>query len=304
VHLGTRRQDDRRVDTAGTPGTFGLTTTPYEIVHAPFTANELFAVAALALLMVIAPRGASAASCAGMSHALQLSDGRASPPSGVAGSTFTFSVTYRDNANCSPDSVHVLIDGLGAIPMSYVGGSLVNGATFQAKVDLPAGRRSYSFAATSGSGTGVRTAKLKGVVPSQVAVSPPATPKPRPKPPVPEPTQRPPRPSPTPVPTQTPRPTHQPSPQVTAAPSPTPEAAYVPMRPLRDDDDHFIGGGPGGLPAVTATVGGGGPPLPWLVLLVSSVGAFVGLLVFAALSARFADPAPEQAPALGSRLPR
>jgi hypothetical protein len=239
-----------------------------------------------------------------MSHALQLSDGRASPTSGVAGSTFTFTVTYRDNANCSPDSIQVLIEGLGAVPMSYVGGSLVNGATFQARVALPAGRRGYSFAATSGSGTGVRTAKLRDVVPAEVAVSAPATPKPKPKPPVSDPTQPPPRPSPTPAPTHTPRPSHQPSPEATAPASSSPDAAYVPARPLRDDDDHFMGGGPGGLPAVTPTVARGGAPLPWLVLLVSSVGAFVGLLVFAGLSARFADPAPEHAPTLGSRQPR
>jgi hypothetical protein len=272
-----------------------------------------FAVAVIAGLAALAPRGASAASCAGMSHDVALlSGGTVSPGSGIAGSTFTFIVTYADNAGCTPGSIEVLVEGLGPFPMGYVSGDLATGAAFRAKVALPAGRRGYSFEATSGSGTGLRTARLKKVDPAEVVVSAPSV-KPTPRPPKPSPT----RPVPTPVPTSVPtpaatsdptqgpahtaRPSRPPSPGASdPAASVAPAGAPAPARPIRDDEDGPFGGsGSSGLAAPGNSTGRHDPaPLPWLVLLVSSVGAFVGLILFAVLSATLADPSAGQRLAL------
>jgi hypothetical protein len=261
--------------------------------------KTLFAVAVIAGLAAFAPRGASAASCAGMSHDLALAGGTASPGSGIAGSVFTFTVAYADNAGCAPDSIEVLIEGLGSFPMSYVSGDLATGAAFRAKVALPAGRRGYSFQATSGSGTGLRTVRLKNVDPAAVVVSAPSV-KPTPRPPKPSPTRPASTPVPTPVPTSDPtqgpvhsaRPSRPPSPGASEpSGSVAPAGAPAPARPIRDDEDGPFGGsGSSGLAAPTNVPRHDPAPLPWLVLLVSSVGAFIGLILFAGLSATLADP--------------
>jgi hypothetical protein len=56
-----------------------------------------------------------------------------------------------------------------------------------------------------------------------------------------------------------------------------------------------MGGGDGSLPgdAHSPAGSGSGRPLPWLALLVSSLGALFGLIVFAFLSKALADPAPD-----------
>jgi len=255
-----------------------------------------FAVAAIATLTVLAPRGASAASCAGMSHENTLSDGRVSPGSGTAGSTFTFTVTYSDNADCAPSSIDVQIESLGPFEMSYVGGNLMTGATFRVKVDLPAGRLSYFFVATSGSGTGLRTTTLKNVDPTEVVVSAPSVkPTPRPTlrpPPTPGATPTAPAPPPMPGPSHTSRPTHAPTPATSDPASSIPPAGIgLLARPIRDDDAP-LGGGGGADPApITISAVRRDPaPSPWLVLVVSSAGAFLGLVLFAVLSVRLADP--------------
>src|SRR5258706_10526994 len=122
---------------------------------------QLLAVILIATLSIVAPRGAAAAGCAGTSHELQLTNGTVSPGSGTAGSTFTFGVTYQDNGSCAPDRIVVVIEGLGTYALGYVSGNLASGATFRVKLDLPAGRRSYRFEASSGSGNGKRSVILK-----------------------------------------------------------------------------------------------------------------------------------------------
>jgi len=261
-----------------------------------------FAVAAIATLTVLAPRGASAASCAGMSHENALSGGTVSPGSGTAGSTFTFTVTYSDNADCAPSSIDVRIEGLGPFALSYVGGNIATGATFRVKVDLPAGRLSYFFEATSGSGTGLRSTTLRKVDPAEVVVSAPSvkpTPRPTPRPtptpgvtPDPSATANAPTPTATAGPGHTARPSHAPS-SATPDPAASLAPAAIPLlaRPIRNDNDPF--GGSGGTVAASTTIVTGRSdlaPSPWLVLVVSSVGAFFGLVLFAVLSVRLADP--------------
>ena len=270
--------------------------------------GQLLAVAIVLAVPAFAPAATSAASCAGSSHQLNLSNGAVTPGSGSTSTTFTFSVTYHDNGGCAPSRIVVVVSGLAPFTLGYTSGSLTNGATFQAKVTLPAGTRGYEFEATSGNGNGKRNAALKNVSPATVVVtSPPKpTPKPTTKPaPTPTPTPAPtPRQNPTPTPTPTPRSTvvERPTPSPLPSPTATDRAiAFMARTPDRDDGTgHARGGadavGPGAgsldAGAMTASVQTSGHPMPWLVLLVASVAAFFGLIGFALLSSSLADPAP------------
>lgn len=178
------------------------------------------------------PSPTLAASCNGPSHQLTLSDGRASPGSGSATTQFTFSVTYRDSADCEPVGVAVTVNGIGTFAMSGSGTRWGEGVRFTRTLTLPAGRYGYSFSASSGVRAGLKSATLTSVSPPTVTVTAPtATPRPAtaaptqaPKPVTPAPTLPPatpaPTPSPTPSPTSSPSPTI--SPRQTSAPTPTP----------------------------------------------------------------------------------
>ncbi len=265
------------------------------------------AVAMVFALSVLAPVATSAASCAGASHHVNLSSGKATPSSGTTGTTFTFSVTYQDNGSCAPDRIVVAVNGLAPFTLAYTSGSLGSGATFRATLTLPAGSRSYQFEATSGTGVGKKSVTLKNVNPPTVVVSSPApkaTPKPTSKP------------APSPGPTAGPTPgqvsTRDPTPGASGVepPSPTPSArptatadqgAFLMARtPDRDDGTRpSIGDYGDGVGDVTfasstvpATAQSSARPLPWLALLVASVAAFFGLIGFAVLSSSLADPAP------------
>jgi len=283
----------------------------------------VFAVAAIGMLAAVAPRGASAASCNGMSHELSLSNGAAAPGSAPAGSTFTFTVTYQDNDGCDPSQMLVRISGLGSFPMKLVAGDLVSG-TFRAKVDVPAGSWDFAFDAISGSGAGLRSVTLSDVDPAKIDAVPPqprATDRPGPKPTAaPRPTAVP---TPVSVPaTQIPRSTPGPA---TPAASPHPPAsedppaaagAAIPPTSGAPDD----GGRPGDRvafmtpmqPAPTSARSPQGASRTWLVLLVASLAALLGLLFFAALSTTLADPPPGRplallrgrVPAMPDRSPR
>jgi hypothetical protein len=267
-----------------------------------------FAVIAIFLgLVALAPGGATAASCTGNSHALTLSDGGVAPRSGTTQTTFTFSVTYTDSAGCAPDRIVVTIEGVGEVNMKYDRGSLTGGAVFQAKLQLQAGRRGYFFEATSGSGAGLRTVKLKNVDPADVVVSKPEDPPDKPTPPPDKPT---PRPDPTPKPTRepgpkptpdppTPEPTHnpgsggpdRPEPTEAATPSPAPGSANGPAGGAGTFRNDKLAEPPGAR-ATAADV-----PRPLLALVVASFGTLGGLVAFAILGTRLADPLPGVLPA-------
>ncbi len=181
---------------------------------------------------------ALAASCSGASHTMTLSNGTASPGSGLAGSSFTFSVTYTDNACGAPSAISVTVPGVGTIGLVAASSTpdYQAGAVFQASTTLPAGAWTYSFSATSGTGNGLQTSTLATVSPAAVVVTVPPTPTPTPKP-TPKPT---PAPTPTPKATATPAPKPTPTPRPTA--TPTPKAAASPT--------------PAGSPAASASSAG------------------------------------------------
>jgi hypothetical protein len=282
-------------------------------MSSPRRTAPLFAVAAIALLVTLAPEGTSAASCGGASHQMTLSNGTVSPGSGTAGSTFTFSVRYEDNDGCDPSQILVRIQGLGPFPLNFAGGDLLTGAIFRVRLDLPAGTRTYRFEATSGSGTGTRNVTLTSVTPPKVVVvappppPPPPTPRPTPNPtPIPKPT-----PAPTPRPTSTPTPTPRPTPASTQHPTPRPSSPQpsAVTHPSASRAPVVVApgiGGPDRPPSATGPAADrlDGPAPPWLALLVASLGALGGLLLFAFLSTRLADPAPGHPLALLRRRAR
>ena len=144
---------------------------------------------ALATIAAVGPGRAApavAASCNGASHAAPtLSSGRASPGSGSPTTTIAFSVRYADAAGCAPSSVEVVISGLGRYRMRASASTYASGVTFRFARRLPAGRWSYRFVATSGSGSGQRSTSLSAVSPTRVVIKKPAaasSPKPTPRP--------------------------------------------------------------------------------------------------------------------------
>ncbi|HEX5040929.1 MAG TPA: hypothetical protein VFW95_12430 [Candidatus Limnocylindria bacterium] len=168
-------------------------------------------VAIVALLLPAGP--VLAASCKGNSHEPTLTNGAATPGSGVAPASVTFRVRYADTGGCIPTYVSVEIAGVGTLPMSTAETDLIGGVTYLRTVALSAGNHAYSFVARSGAGGGDKTVTLDSVSPSSVQITAP-TPKPTPNP-TPKPTPRP-----------TPKPTRKPTPAPTAAP-----AAQAPVAP-------------------------------------------------------------------------
>lgn len=253
-------------------------------------ACDVLAIIAIVLASaVLAPRETAAASACGAraKHTLVLSNGTVSPGSGSTATKFAFKVTYADSDGCSPDRIVVVITGVGVFALQRIQGDLQAGATFGLSMTLPAGRWSYSFEASSGSGPGLQSVKLLAVNPASVVVVAP-----------------------------TPRPTATPTPGPTAAPTPTPTPtagptgkATVPPGPVTTPNVSATAGPapPTGSPAPDGTaLAGAGPqaptppgstsaamlfdprllPRPVLALVVSSVGTVLGLVLFAFLSGR------------------
>jgi hypothetical protein len=223
---------------------------------------------------------------------MALSEGKVSPGSGTTAATFTFTVVYTDSGGCAPDRIVVELAGIGEFALSHLGGDLQAGATFGRAMTLPAGARTYSFSADSGSGPGSRTSTFTNVEPPQVLVVAP-TPKPAPKPTV--------RPKPAPTVAPTPTAAATPVPAVTTAePIEKPAGSQSdptsgPSRPIATSalaaaapvDSPRPGGVAGLAPGATSS----GPawwdrnlPRPVLALLVSSIGTLFGLALFAVLA--------------------
>jgi len=106
--------------------------------------KRLSTATALALVAALATRahGATpvrAASCSGASHQVELADGTVSPGARTPTTRFAFSVTYRDNAGCTPSSVVVTIIGLDVFDMAAAGPAPGGGTLFRPEMTLPAG---------------------------------------------------------------------------------------------------------------------------------------------------------------------
>ena len=240
----------------------------------------------LAIAGLAVPAPSLAANCISASHKASLSQGAATPGSGSPATAFVFTVSYMDNADCTP-SVSLIVDGLGTFAMSPSGPGSGGAVTYRVSRSLPAGTWTYSFLATSGTGVGQITMTLTAVTPSaiSVTVAPPPPPTPPPPPP--------PTPPPTPVPTAraTPKPTAEPTPSpapqtspggtASAAPSPasTPAGTRTPgptaTSSPRPSDSAAIGG------AGTAGDGGQGSDGPF--------GGLGGLLAFGAAAVQLAE---------------
>jgi hypothetical protein len=228
---------------------------------------------------------------------MTLSEGTVSPESGTTATTFKFTVVYTNSGGCSPDRIVVAVAGVGEFALAHLGGDLKAGATFGREMTLPAGARTYSFSAESGSGPGSRTT-LTTVDPPQVLVVAP-TPKPTPKP-----TVRPsavPTVAPTPAATATATATAIPT-VSTAAPiespaqspsNPTsvpsePAATSAMAAPLPVDSPQPVGvaGVVPGAAWSAAAWWDRNVPRPVAALLVSSIGTLFGLALFAVLATR------------------
>lgn len=175
----------------------------------------LGALLAAAVVLLPGPGLVSAASCNGASHQPSLSGGTVAPGSAITGSTFRFSVTYRDTGNCAPNYVRVRINGVGTFSMSGGNKDWDGGVRFSRAVRLTSvGGHAYVFLASSGSGNGQKSVQLTDVQPRRVVVeAPQATPKPTPKP------TAVPTPRPTVAPTRGPEPTAKPTRRPTASPN-------------------------------------------------------------------------------------
>lgn len=251
----------------------------------------LLAVAVALATLAADPHRAAAASCAGNSHLLTLSDGAVTPGSGTTATKFAFSVTYVDNDSCVPDRIVVVVIGVREFNLSYVGGGLQSGATFERTVTLPAGKWAYRFEASSGSGPGRRNVKLAKVDPPRVIV---VDPTPDPTKPVATSTARPTAVPPTAKPAvPTPPP---PSPVASAAPAATPaEGTYPPS-----SERHLVPPALPSLPTAQSTNGpSSGASLAMTKLVVSGIGTIGGLVLFAVLGRRLlrTTPVPELAAA-------
>ena len=182
----------------------------------------------LAICVVLLPTATPvwAASCNGASHAMTLASGGATPGTGTTATPVRFSVVYSDNAGCDPTSITVTISGIGTFSLNKGAPTASGGVWYSRTMTLSAGVHSYTFAATSGSGTGAASFKLTSVSPRSVTIAPPT---PAPTPIV---TPRPPTPAPTPIPKPAPTvapatpgpsvPTASPTTSPTASPSVSP----------------------------------------------------------------------------------
>lgn len=158
------------------------------------------------LLPAAGPAQGVAIACPVPGAKVSLSNGSASPGSGTTATLITFSVTYTDSKNCAPTSVQVTISGVGKKKLTTGSSTYDTGATFSVRLKLPAGTHTYSFSATSASGTQLQ---LSNVSPRRVVISAPTAA---------------PTPTPQPTPPPTPQPTPRPTPTPTATPTPTPTA--------------------------------------------------------------------------------
>lgn len=192
------------------------------------------------------------ASCTG-AHTITLDRGSVTPTSGTTATQFKFVVRYRDTGNCVPQAVNVRMPDVGTFPMQQgAGRTFRQGVVYSVTVTLPAGRWTYWFAASSGTGAGERTKTLKMARPVTVGAEstpPPVTPTSSPPPSASTPPTR-------------PSPSGGPKPVASGVPAPGPD------RP-----------GPGGsgfgfqIPAVFAGPMGGVVG-PWMVLTA------VGMTIF------------------------
>lgn len=238
------------------------------------------------------PAPSLAAQCSNPSHSASLSKGSASPRSGSPATTFVFTVSYFDNAGCTP-SVSLIVGGVGTFGMSPAGSGSGGTVTYRTNRALPVGTWTYSFSATSGTGNGEITTTFTAVTPSAITVAnaPPPTAPPTPKP-TPKATPKPtPKATPKATPTTTLRPTPKPSPKPnpqptavgtpTAAPSPevTPGPTGTPRQTPRPSPRPSDGAGIGG----AGTTGGeghdGGGPF----------GGLGGFLAFGAAAVQLAN---------------
>lgn len=211
--------------------------------------TRAFLLAAACVVLLPAAMPVRAASCNGASHELTLSRGTATPGSGSTTTTIVFSVLYTDNAGCVPSSITVTIAGLGTFPLA-AGVTSSAGVTYQRSTTLPAGRWTYAFSATAGSGPGEVTVQLSNVSPSAVTITSP-TPKPTAVP------TAIPTPRPTPAPTIAPPPPATPPPATpTARPTPSPTPTEVPSVGPSDTEQPSPSGSPrSGSPTPSVTVG-------------------------------------------------
>lgn len=202
----------------------------------------LLAVACAVLLPTAMP--VQAASCNGASHEMSLSRGTANPGSGSTSTTIVFSVLYTDNAGCVPSSITVTIAGVGTFALAP-GATSTAGVTYRRAMTLPAGRHSYAFSATSGSGPGEVTAQLSTVAPAVVTISAPT-------------------PQPTPVPTARPTPRPTAAPTVPPPPSTPPPATPTPSPTSSPTEEPSVGPSGSGEPSATesAAPASPGPSLP------------------------------------------
>ena len=254
----------------------------------------------LAICVVLLPTATpvQAASCKGASHEMTLSAGAAAPAVTTTTTPVRFSAVYTDNADCPPISITVTISGVGTFPLTPTGSMSAGGEVYARSMALPAGRRTYFFAATSGEGSGEVTVQLTGVSPAQLVITLPPTPAPTPtpKPPAPTPTPKPPAaPPPTPAPATpvpaTPAPTTAPTPDegpasatpsVTPEPDPSPSASAEPSTsgvpsptatesPAGPDESPDTGGGVVG----PRTEPGQGGPWGAIILGLATIGVFL-----------------------------
>ena len=252
-------------------------------------------------------------SCSGVSHAISLSQGSASPASGTTATLFTFSVQYADTAGCHPSKVVVTIAGAGTFSMSKSAGTnYFTGVTYTRGLRLPVGTHAYSFAASSGTGAGIKNATFTSVKPGSVVVGETASPTPKPTPaptprPTPAPTPRPtPNASPTPIatpassPASSPSPTRRPKPHHSPSPTPAAPAGSASGGPSQGG---LAGGGtqsPGAGGGLTKG-DGGGPSLLVAAWLTTTLG---GLVLFLFLAPKRQDPlTPLAAEGMGPAAP-
>lgn len=253
----------------------------------------------VALLAAAAP--VQAASCNGASHQVALTGGTTTPGSVTFGTPMTFTVTYADTADCAPTAITLTITGVGTFPLNAGDTTYSAGVTYWITLTLPVGNHPYAYAATSGSGRGEKTVALDTVDPqTAMVVLPPPPPTPVP-PPIPTPTPAPPPPPPPAAPAAPPvppppappsaAPASTPEPAVTPAPSTAASPSASPALGLLDVEASPLTEPLEAVPAsIVPDEGAGGS-----VLMVSSLVALAGLVLFVVLSnRRRREPAPVQ----------
>ena len=200
------------------------------------------------------PATTRAVTCSNPFRSMTLSNEGVTPGAGTTTTTFVFSVTVQDSRGRPPNSVGVVVGGIGTFAMTPDGTNFLAGVPFTANLTLPAGTQTYHFVASTGSITACST------VPAQIEVTAPT--------PTPAPTVAP-TPIPTPVPTPPPtaKPTVKPTPKATprptaAATTPGSAAAASPSVTETDPGTLPIPGSPAPSQAEVAPSAAGGfvPP--------------------------------------------